>query len=1004
FFILIFLFVSTSSIAQEPEWQNPEIFSINKIPAHADLTPFPNEAAALSFQKSSSPWFHSLNGNWKFQFLEKPADTPGDFYASNYDDSNWDEIEVPSNWQIKGYGQPIYTNIKHPFPATPPKVPTDKNETGLYRKTFEVPADWGDKQIFLHFAGVQSACYVYLNGEQLGFSQGSMTPAEFDITDRVKAGENQLSVQVIRWSDASYLEDQDFWRLSGIYRDVFIYATPKLHIRDFKVETDLDPTYTQGAFKLDAYIHNYGLKKAKGTQLQVALYDADNKTIFSAILPAAKKINPGQDSKFEFGWAVADAHLWSAEIPYLYTMTLQLMDKKFEVIEAISHKVGFRKAEIKDGQLLVNGKAILLKGVNRHEVDPEKGRAITEEGMIEDIKLMKQNNINAVRTSHYPNQTRWYELCDEYGLYLIDEANIESHELRDLMKSPANDPIWEAAFIDRGISMLHRDKNYASIIIWSLGNETGIGPNHYAMRDAMLALDKTRPIHYEDRERKGYSYTSKNYFDFQSQMYAGVEHMIELTEADPTRPVILCEYSHAMGNSNGNFYKYWETIEGPKYPRIQGGFIWDWADQGILKKTADGTPFFAYGGDYNDTPNDANFCFNGLVSSDRTPHPALAEVKKVQQFVSVKWADESKQAIVVKNKYDFQNLNFLNLEWRAMKNGEEVKKGSIPVLDIAPGMEKTFTIDHGFRANPKFILADEYLDVRFVLGEEEKWADRGHELAWEQLMINEGSIPEGEPQSGTLSIREWEDQFQIFNEDFSLTVDRATGLISSWQKGEKTVKLSGPHPNLWRALVDNDEGGGKWSFASRWKEYGLNKLSWALESIEQSGVKNDTSNIPAEIEMKVKGKLKGAKADIPLEINYTILSSGELIVKMLLNIPEDAPVLPRVGSYWKLPTDMAQMSWYGRGPHESYWDRKHGAPLGIYTGSVRDQYFEYGRPQENGNKTDVRWAQIGPNNESGLKAYYLLDHLNISAHHYSLQNLEEAKHPYDLKDADYISF
>ncbi|MEM8889386.1 MAG: glycoside hydrolase family 2 TIM barrel-domain containing protein [Bacteroidota bacterium] len=1004
-FIFIFLLVSTHLSAQDPEWQNPEVFSINKTKAHAALTPYPDEVGALSFDKNASPWRKSLNGNWKFQFLEKPADAPDDFYTASYDDSNWDAIEVPSNWQIKGYGQPIYTNIKHPFPATPPKVPADNNETGLYRRSFEVPADWAEKQIFLQFNGVQSACYVYLNGEMLGYSQGSMTPAEFDITGKAKVGSNQLSVKVIRWSDASYLEDQDFWRLAGIYREVFIYATPKVHIRDFKIETDLDETYSQGAFKLDAYIHNYGEKKAKGLQLQIALYDQDNKEVFNAGIPALKKINAGADSKVEFGWPVPDVNLWSAETPYLYTLTLQLLDKKFQVLEVISNKVGFRKVELKDGQLLVNGKAILLKGVNRHEIDPERGRAVTEAGMIRDIELMKQNNINAVRTSHYPNQTRWYELCDEYGLYIIDEANLESHDLRDQLKTPAKDNIWEAAFIDRGISMVERDKNFASIIIWSLGNETGIGPNLFAMRDAMVALDQTRPIHYEDRARKGYSYTSKNDFDFQSHMYAGVEHMITLTEEDPTRPVILCEYSHAMGNSNGNFYQYWETIEDPKYPRIQGGFIWDWADQGILKKTADGTEYFAYGGDFNDKPNDGNFCFNGLVSSDRTPHPALAEVKKVHQFVEVRWANEDKKAVIIKNKYEFQNLNFLNLKWSVLKNGEVDETGSIPVLDIAPGAEKEFPIAHS-APSAKSASAEYLFNFSFVLGEEEKWASEGFELAWEQLEYGGNAdmmaISEEDKQ---ISIREWDDHYQILNEDFSISIDKETGLFTNWSKGDKAMSISGPHPNIWRALVDNDEGGGPLSFASRWKYFGYDKVSWEKSNISITEKGINEAKIPTQIAFKVDGNLTGAKEDIPVSIEYLIDGgSGDVSVSIEIEVPEKAPVLPRVGTYWKVPKSMDQMSWYGRGPHESYWDRKHGAPMGIYTGSVRDQYFEYGRPQENGNKTDVRWGSISGSNGDELS---FLDankmSLNISAHHYTHENLEEAKHPYDLKDADFIT-
>ena len=994
---LITVMMSVSMLAQVPDWQNEKIIGKNKTQPHATLIPYQDEVAALSFNPKSSQYYRSLNGNWKFQFLTKPADTPADFFKSDFDDSKWDQIVVPSNWQVKGYGQPIYTNIKHPFEANPPKVPEDNNETGLYRRDFNIPANWDGRQIFLHFEGVQSAFYVWVNGREVGYSQGSMTPAEFNITDFVQAGNNDIAVQVIRWSDGSYLEDQDFWRLSGIFREVFLFSTPEVHIRDFFVKTSFGATLDQSALEIDADFINYGEKKAKKYQLQINLYDQSNHTVFSASFPALKKLNPGTKEKFTFSWPVPNPKLWSAETPYLYTLSLQLMDKKFNHVETLSAKVGFRKVEIKDGQLLVNEKPIYIKGVNRHEIHPMYGRAVTEESMIQDIKLMKQNNINAVRTSHYPNQTRWYELCDEYGLYVFDEANVESHELRDARKSPVHNPSWEAAFIDRGISMVERDKNHPSIIVWSLGNETDMGPNFHAMQKAMKAIDDSRPFHYEDRDVTKYNRTTLGEFDFIANMYAGIEECEELIKKDPSRPLILCEYSHAMGNSNGNFFKYWETFE--KHPRMQGGFIWDWVDQGLLKETEDGTEYFAYGGDYGDTPNDANFCFNGLIFSDRKPQPALAEVKKVQQFVKVDWAEQEDGRINIRNTYDFVNLNFLDIYWEVIEDGVAIQSGEMKQVNIAPGQSREIPIPF---SKSSFARNKEYfLNLSFRLHEDESWADKGFEQAWEQLPINKPEALASTPVlEESFTVEQDEYFYEVSSANFGFKLSKQTGKIIQWTHKDLPPSLSGAIPNIWRAPIDNDTGGGNRSFLARWKKYGLDQTEIEIENVSMSSLESSDKAVA----FIVTGWLKAKGGHIAFGVKYKADTRGMMQVEVHYTMPEGIPPLPRIGSQWQLPHQYDQLRWYGRGPHEAYWDRKHGARIGLYEGSVENQYVDYDKPQENGNKADVRWLTLTNASGKGLLISAPFGKvINFSAHHYSQENLTAAKHPFDLKRADLLT-
>ncbi len=999
--LILTLFIYPSDIlaslfgqSEAPEWENSEIIGINKGSAHATFIPYQDAGAAVSFNGEKSDRYRLLNGAWKFKFLNRPADTPENFFTEGFSDKDWDDLAVPSNWQVMGYGRPIYTNIRHPFKADPPRVPHDANETGLYRLEFDVPGDWNDREIFIHFAGVQSAMYLWINGKEVGYSQGSMTPAEFNITRFVNAGKNIMAVKVIRWSDGSYLEDQDFWRLSGIYRDVYLAARPKVYLQDFHVVTDFDENYMDAELKINFNVFNAGSKKDKGSSINIRLEGFGIKLEESISVP---EINKNNSKTLSFSKKIKKVKQWSAEIPNLYLLTLELIDREGRVREAISRKIGFREVDIINGQLLVNGKAPYFKGVNRHEIQPDTGRVVSEETMIRDIMLMKQHNINAVRTSHYPNQTRWYELCDEYGIYVIDEANIESHELWTKGIYLDEKPEWQQAYVTRGTSMVARDKNHPSIIIWSMGNEAGNGTAFDLMYDEMKKMDSSRQIHYESKTP---SYTSNPEFgttlpkyDIITTMYPSLEQVIKLTEKDPTRPVIICEYAHGMGNSTGNLKKYWDLFE--SHPRMQGAFIWDFVDQGLIKRDEDGQEFFAYGGDYGDKPNDLNFCINGVVNPDRTPQPAMQEIKKIFQFVKIKAIDLYAGVIAIENRYDFQSLDFLEAEWDLSTPFEVIKSGKIETLDILPDESRIFVFgpfDQSLKSRDDF-----YLNIRLKLKNNEPWANKGHELAWEQFAFpaKEKEKPGG--QKGKVNVNNLDNEvvIDIDSNSMSAVFDKKRATFTSLKIDSVELLESGLMINLWRATTDNDEGGGGSSLSSQWIGAGLDQLTFKTRGI--SVYEGDDS---AGIE--VKGVLSSRSADISVKTNYTVYGNGEILVDNEIDIPESIETLPRIGTEWLLKKDFHHVTWYGRGPHENYIDRKDGARFGMYESPVKDLYFPYVKPQENGNRSDVHWLVIKNNNNIGLliKGNPTFE---FSATHYSLENLTKAKHTTDIKDASFTT-
>lgn len=979
------------------DWENPKVVERNKEPGHATLLPYPDEASAAAGGRST-PWVRLLNGEWKFRLVDRPELVPERFFAPDFADGEWDTIPVPSNWQLQGYDRPIYTNVQYPFPPDEPRVPED-NPVGLYRLSFTIPQDWDGRQIFIHFGGVDSAFYLWVNGTEVGYSQGSRLPAEFDITPYAKVGENTLAVQVFRWSDGSYLEDQDMWWLSGIYRDVYLFATPKLHIRDFYVRTDLDGKYTNGVLRVRAKVRNYACEAKEGANLEVKLLDAEGKPVFSEPLVESIGHVPGrQETAVDLSRSVENPHLWSAENPYLYTLLLILKDSSGQVLEVERCRVGFRQVEIRDGQILINGRPVLFKGVNRHEHDDVRGKAVTEESMIADIKLMKQFNFNAVRTSHYPNDPKWYELCDEYGLYIIDEANIECHGIANIGRydykiEPANDPDWLTAHMERCVRMVERDKNHPCIIMWSLGNESGYGPTFDAMAAWIHNSEPTRPVHYEGSIHVPGGKVSPS-MDVISCMYPSLDRLRELAEdPDENRPVIMCEYNHAMGNSNGNLKEYWETIR--SYKRLRGGFIWDWVDQGLRKTSEDGEDYWAYGGDFGDEPNDKNFCINGVIWPDRTPHPGMWECKKVQQPVRVEAVDVLKGQLKVTNEYDFIDLSHLNITWELLQDGEVIESGQLPPLSTQPGQSDIVSVPF---TKPELAPGAEYmLNLRFTLAEATRWADAGHEVAWEQFEVP-FEVPRGPAvavdEMPPVTCEDSQESVVVSGEQFRLVFDRKTGKITSWTYRGVELVTAGPAFNVWRAPTDNDAP----RLAKMWREYGYDRMKQEASAVTAK----QTAPAAVTVTTTFTARAEGVEEGADYSLVYTVYGSGDVKVELDVTFGDSLPPLPRIGLVMGIPGRFENFTWYGRGPQENYWDRKAGYPVGLYCSTVSEQYVPYIMPQENGNKTDVRWAALTGDDGIGLLVVGN-PVFEITAHHYTIDDFEKALHTHELKKREDIT-
>jgi beta-galactosidase len=1002
-------------------WENPETVGINRLPARCTAYPYPDERLALKNEFTNSPFYLSLNGNWSFDLVDKPDAAPDNFMAVDFVDKTWKTIPVPGNWNMHGYDRPHYTNVQMPWSNQPPNVP-ELNPTGLYRMEFEIPDDWHLRRTVIHFGGVESAFYLYINGIEVGFSKDSRLPAEFDLTPYLQSGKNILAVKVIRWPDGSFIEDQDHWWMAGIYRDVYLYSTDHNYIADFFAVAELDNTYRDGILKLQVELGIVDQQYA-GWDIEAQLYDNCSNAVLERPITSCDNT-----AMIDRGWlkvltkTIPAPLQWNHETPNLYTLTIKLLNPAGETVEVTSCRIGFRKYEIKDRQLLINGQAVLIKGVNRHEHDDTYGKTISRESMLADIRLLKQFNFNAVRTAHYPNDPQFYDLCDEYGLYVIDEANIEAHAFYDTI---CRDQRYANAFLDRGMRMVERDKNHPSIYSWSMGNETGYGQNHDALAGWIRRRDPSRLLHYEGAIRAEWSqgqpdYQRDNSFatDFICPMYPHVDAIKQWAhETTDHRPYIMCEYSHAMGNSNGNLKEYFDAFE--NCHGLQGGYIWDWVDQGILQRADDksqkvlatdieqyaiskaqtechkpgGEWHWAYGGDFGDEPNDKNFCINGLIWPDRTPHPAMYEFKKLAQPVKVEIIDSLNGKIKITNKNWFSTLNWLIGTWQLQIDGITVQNGILPELDIAPRTDAVYIL--ALKQPILFTNQQCYLKLSFTTLTEQPGITAGHEVAWEQFAM---PFPKTEQPkvsyNNKLSLITNGAHKTITVGGLQLIINHITGIISSLTWHEVEIIKSAPQLNLWRAATDNDGIKG-WSGQDKkpmgkWLKAGLNILELNSDSVE-------ITETPTCIKLKIS-KFASSQTDksiIRHEQVYTIQQDCSIHINNKIMLEAPIPELPRIGITLELQPGFEALQWFGRGPHENYWDRKTGTAIGLYSSSVTEQYIPYIMPQEHGNHTDVNWFKL-EHNDLGIE-FSSDDKFEFSVSHLTADDLFKAVHSSELK-------
>ncbi len=982
-------------------WNAPEIFSVNKLPARATFTPFPDEEKARTLPREKSPWFRSLDGEWDFHLAKNPraaarfAENPG----------KWGRIAVPGSWQMqKTWDKPHYTNRQMPFPEPPPQVP-EKNPTGVYRRTFRLPSGWRKKRVVLHFGGADNTLIVYLNGQAVGLSKDSRTPAEFDITPFVRhKGENELVATVIKWSDATFLEDQDHWWLSGLHREVFIYATNPIFLRDVNARALLASGLTTGLLDLRISVGFPGDLQA-GCRVEAQLFDAQDRPVFKKPLRKDVGIEPQwQGLQAWLRAEVPRVKSWNAEEPYLYTLVVTLRTAAGET-ESTRVRLGFRRVEIRDRSLLINGQRVLIKGVNRHDHDDTRGKALPRARMLQDVLTMKRFNFNAVRTSHYPNDPHFLDLCDEHGLYVIDEANIESHAFYNQI---CRDSRYAGAFLDRVKNMVERDKNHACIFAWSLGNESGYGPSHAAAAGWARAADPTRLLHYEGAIARGASSRAwdddperltgwdDNHLatDLVCPMYPQIADMVAWakTTRDP-RPMILCEYSHAMGNSNGCLGEYFDAFE--NVAGLQGGFIWEWIDHGIKQRDARGRDYWAYGGDFGDTPNDLNFVCDGMVWPDRTPHTGMFEFKKLAQPVGVAAKDLKNGRLLVTNKQNFLSLAWLGGTWELAVDGVVASQGKLPALTAKAGATQELRLP---LKRPDMQPGQEcFLTVRFHARQATSWCDAGHEVAWEQLPMpfQAKQAPRKSRVASTpLNLEQNDRTIAIRGEELEASFSKKTGLLTSLRWQGDDLLVSGPQLNIWRAPTDNDgiKGQERQHHSkplSRWLAAGLPRVKRTLRSIRASRTKTGDITLAVAHVITAKG---GA---FEHRESYTFFPSGEISVDNSVNAAKSLPDLPRIGVKLTLRPGLDSLRWFGRGPHESYCDRKRGTVVSLFSGTVAEQYVPYILPQEHGNKTDVRWFALESKNKSGL--LFSGDGLmQFSASHLTDEDLYRAAHTIDL--------
>lgn len=958
--------------------ENVEMIGLNKAPAHASFGSATSVSEALNTKATDLSTRQYLDGTWKFNWVRSPKDRPVTFMDPAVSVADWDDIKVPSNWEVEGYGVPIYVNHQYEFadykapvspeiefedkiyPKYPGKVPHDYNPVGSYRRSFTLADDWDGKEIFLHIGAMKSGGFVWINGEFVGYSQGSKLPAEFNITPYLQQGENTIALQIFRWTDGSFLECQDFWRMSGIERSVFLYAQPKMRIADVEANASLDGSYQNGMLNLNVALQNH-LAKAGKVRVSYQLTDASGQQVGSA--QQAVELGEMQTSAVTFPQLIVKNVLpWNAEHPNMYTLLLNVQDKKGNTLEATAIKLGFRKVEIKQGLLLVNGQRITLKGVNTQEADPETGHVMSEELMLKDIRLWKENNINAVRLSHYPRASRFYELCDEHGIYVVDEANIESHGMYYGDHSLAKKPEWEQQHVERMVRMVQRDKNHPSVIIWSMGNEAGNGVNFYAGYKAIKEADvQKRPVQYE-RPYKDYDASDLD-MDWNTDIivpqYPSPGYFEYIGKHKTDRPFIPSEYAHAMGNSTGNFQDYWDVIE--QYDNLQGGFIWDWVDQSIWKTNDKGERFYAYGGDYGvNMPTDNTFLNNGIVFPDRSPQPGLYEVKKVHEFINFKDEDingHNEQRVFIENLYDFTNLSAFNFTAQIKADGEILKTVELNDLEVETHTGKLIRIPlSGIDVEPNTRY---FVQLSATLKNDWGLLPKGFEVAHEQIELTKLYKAEqvAAEHGAELSVTKKDGLLTVSNSQVEVVFSQAEGRLVSYRyQGNELLKDGkGPKPNFWRAPTDND-------FGNRMQ---FNNREWKKASLFSKVTKLETKQVEANlVELAVTYELPGVNTTF--ESVYEIAGTGVVRVSNKLNVTEYKADIPRVGMRMQLPAEYQQLSWFGRGPWENYVDRKASAFLDLYQSTVSEQYVPYVRPQENGYKTDVDWLALTNADGDGL--------------------------------------
>lgn len=1004
-----------------PDWENEACVGRGRLPPRPFLAPGdppPGElpTGAGAGDPARSPWCRSLNGVWAFRYHAAPALADPAFAAPDFDDTAWDRLPVPAHWQLHGYGHPHYTNIQYPFPLDPPRVPNE-NPTGCYRRTVDIPADWLARRLILRFEGVDSAFHVWVNGQPAGFSKGSRLPAEFDITPLARPGRNILAVQVVQWSDGTYLEDQDMWWLSGIFRDVWLIAAPRADFADVFTVPGFDPDRSIGTLDVTLAFH----APPAGATVAAELRDPGGRPVAVAAAPAAT-------DGARLTLTVPDAQPWTAETPALHTLQLTLRDAAGAVLALATHRTGFRTIACRDGRILVNGRPILLRGVNRHDAHPDKGRAVSEEDMRRDILLMKRHNLNAIRTSHYPNAPRFYDLCDELGMYVMCECDLETHGFGYTEgRNPTMWPAWEAACLDRMTRMVESLKNHACIFAWSLGNEAGYGCNHLAMARWTRARDASRPLHYEGATGATLAAFKQAAdagvappapadlaTDMISRMYPHPDKWAELASADITGlPYVLCEYAHAMGNGPGGLKEYWELFRA--HANMVGGFVWEWCDHGLRRRTPDGREWFVYGGDFGDTPNDGNFVCDGLVFPDRQPSPGLLELKAWCAPVHATAADLAAGRVTLHNRHDHVGLAGIELAWELQAEGATIAQGRLTPPPIPARGQADVTLP--LPAAPAGDARERFLTLRFTLAADTPWAPRGHELAAVQFALPAAATPTVAPRplAATARLTEQGGDWIVEGDGFHCRFDRITGAWTEWSHGGQSWLVAGPRLNFWRALIDNDAPRSTWD--------GTNSFAWRRARLNELRQRSDRITLERNadaVTLVVPARLAPPNSWHGFDVVYRYRITGDGRVRLAVEgaprnrcppapdhpdgrpAAEGLPHLPRIGLRLELPGALTAVEWYGRGPGEAYCDSKAAALVGRHRAALDDLATPYIFPQENGNREDTRWLILRTADGAGVRIAGA-PWFGFSAHRRTQEDLDRAAHTCELPTREQVS-